>query len=127
VSRREFIQQGIEGLPESLDGAFAGGAPLGFQFGKDLFNGIDTLLSGHNAAFFADKDQVLAVGLEVSTFITVDDSGARHPGRNGYVTQIGNDVFAWFSSTERKSRINFLQLLQAGGTVYCCNDEALAS
>ena len=96
------------------------------DWGIDLSVGqIDALLSGHNEAFFTEKDQLLAVGLEVSTFITVDDSGARHQGRNGYVTQIGNDFFAWFSSAESKSRINFLQLLQAGAPFYGCNDEAL--
>ncbi|MBK1650449.1 IS66 family transposase [Rhabdochromatium marinum] len=96
------------------------------EWGIDLSVGqIDALLSGHNEPFFAEKDQLLAVGLEVSSFITVDDSGARHQGRNGYVTQIGNDCFAWFSSTESKSRINFLELLQAGEPVYCLNDEAL--
>jgi hypothetical protein len=96
------------------------------EWGIDLSVGqINALLSGHNAPFFAEKDQLLEVGLEVSSFITVDDSGARHQGRNGYVTQIGNDFFAWFSSTESKSRINFLQLLQAGEPVYCLNDEAL--
>lgn len=95
------------------------------EWGIDLSVGqIDALLSGHNDAFFAEKDQLLEVGLEVSSFITVDDSGARHQGRNGYVTQIGNDVFAWFSSTESKSRINFLQLLQAGEPVYCVTEEA---
>ncbi len=97
------------------------------EWGIDLSVGqIDALLSGHNEPFFAEKDQLLEVGLEVSSFITVDDSGARHQGRNGYVTQIGNDFFAWFSSTESKSRINFLQLLQAGESLYCMNDEALA-
>ena len=97
------------------------------DWGIDLSVGqIDALLSGYNEPFFAEKDQLLAVGLEVSSFITVDDSGARHQGRNGYVTQIGNDFFAWFSSTESKSRINFLQLLQAGEPVYCLNDEAFA-
>ncbi len=40
--------------------------------------------------------------------------GRRIKGKNGYVTPIGNDLFAWFCSTESKSRINFLQLLQAG-------------
>jgi hypothetical protein len=97
------------------------------EWGIDLSVGqIDALLSGHNEPFFAEKDHLLEVGLEVSAFITVDDSGARHQGRNGYVTQIGNDFFAWFSSTESKSRINFLQLLQAGEPVYGLNDEALA-
>ena len=97
------------------------------EWGIDLSVGqIDALLSTHNESFWAEKDQLLEVGLEVSSFITVDDSGARHQGRNGYVTQIGNDFFAWFASTERKSRINFLQLLQAGEYRYCLTDEALA-
>jgi hypothetical protein len=70
------------------------------EWGIDLSVGqIDALLSGHNDPFFAEKDQLLEVGLEVSSFITVDDSEARHQGRNGYVTQIGNDFFAWLSST----------------------------
>ncbi|MCG5526535.1 hypothetical protein LRB11_16655 [Ectothiorhodospira haloalkaliphila] len=89
------------------------------EWGIDLSVGqIDALLSGCNEDFFAEKDQLLEVGLEVSSYITVDDSGARHRGRNGYVTQIGNDLFAWFSSTDSKSRINFLTLLQAGDPLY---------
>jgi hypothetical protein len=65
---------------------------------------------------------VLITGLEVSRSITVDDSGARHKGRNGYVTQIGN---AWFASTASKSRINFLELLHAGNLCYNLNDHTL--
>jgi hypothetical protein len=97
------------------------------EWGIDLSVGqIDALLSGHHEAFSAEKDQLLEVGLEVSSFITVDDSGARHPGRNGDVTQIGNAFFAWFFSTESKSRIDFLRILQAGEPVYGLNDEAQA-
>jgi hypothetical protein len=55
----------------------------------------------------------------------VDDSGARHQGKNGYVTHIGNDFFAWFQSTDSKSRINFLSLLRAGNDEYYLNDAAL--
>ncbi|WP_223296664.1 IS66 family transposase [Thiorhodovibrio frisius] len=68
----------------------------------------------------------MTTGLEVSRTITVDDSGARHQGRNGYVTQIGNDWFAWFASTGSKSRINFLQLLHAGDITYTLNSHALS-
>lgn len=89
------------------------------EWGVDLSTGqIDALLSGHNEPFFEEKDRLLEVALAVSAFISVDDSGARHQGRNGYVTQMGNEFFAWFSSTESKSRINFLHLLQAGTPVY---------
>lgn len=96
------------------------------EWGIDISAGqLDALLSSHNEGFFAEKDQLLVTGLEVSRFLTVDDSGARHRGNNGYVTQIGNDWFAWFASTDSKSRINFLQLLHAGNITYCLNAHAL--
>lgn len=96
------------------------------EWGIDISVGqIDALLSGHSEVFLAEKDQLLTSGLAVSRWITVDDSGARHQGRNGYVTPIGNDWFAWFASTESKSRINFLQVLHAGDLRYVCNDDAL--
>jgi hypothetical protein len=55
----------------------------------------------------------------------VDDSGARHQGKNGYVTHIGNEFFACFQSTDSKSRINFLSLLRAGSEDYYLSDAAL--
>ena len=97
------------------------------EWGIDISVGqIDALLSGGNEAFLAEKDHLLTTGLEVSRHITVDDSGARHQGNNGYVTQIGNDWFAWFASTGSKSRINFLQLLHAGNITYTLNTHALS-
>jgi len=96
-------------------------------WGIDISVGqIDALLSGANEDFLAEKDQLLVTGLAVSRHITVDDSGARHQGHNGYVTQIGNDWFAWFASTGSKSRINFLQLLHAGDITYTLNTHALS-
>lgn len=62
----------------------------------------------------------------MSDYVTVDDSGARHKGVNGYVTQIGNALFAWFESTGSKSRINFLELLCAGDKAYRLNDATVA-
>jgi hypothetical protein len=97
------------------------------EWGIDISVGqVNALLSGANEAFFAEQDQLLVTSLEVSRHITVDDSGARHRGHNGYVTQIGNDWFAWFASTASKSRINFLQLLHAGNITYCLNGHALS-
>ncbi|MHB8551719.1 MAG: IS66 family transposase [Acidiferrobacterales bacterium] len=96
------------------------------EWGIDISTGqIDALLTAGKEDFFAEKDQLLATGLAVSDFITVDDSGARHQGENGYVTHIGNDFFAWFGSTKSKSRINFLGLLHAGSIAYRVNGEAL--
>jgi hypothetical protein len=97
------------------------------EWGIDISAGqIDALLSRDKEAFHEEKDELLVAGLEVSRFITVDDSGARHKGNNGYVTQIGNDLFAWFASTGSKSRINFLERLHAGSITYSITEEALA-
>lgn len=85
---------------------------------------IDRLLSDSKDAFHQEKDALLKTGLEVSQYVSVDDSGARHQGKNGYVTQIGNELFAWFQSTYSKSRINFLELLCAGNIGYSVNTVA---
>jgi len=58
--------------------------------------------------------------------VSVDDTGARHQGKNGYCTHIGNELFSWFESTSSKSRINFLRLLRAGRPDYVINSDAVA-
>ena len=97
------------------------------EWGVDISTGtIDALLSTDQDAFHAEKDALLETGLATASYVTVDDTGARHRGQNGYVTHIGNAHFAWFQSTASKSRINFLQLLCAGDIGYRINDYALA-
>ncbi|MCK5592255.1 MAG: transposase, partial [Candidatus Pacebacteria bacterium] len=78
---------------------------MGFDISESKVNEI--LVGGHKE-FHEEKDEILAAGLDVSTYVNVDDTGARHNGKNGYCTHIGNDLFAWFESTSSKSRINFL-------------------
>ena len=75
--------------------------------------------------FLAENRAVLRAGLETAAWISVDDTGARHKGRNGVCTQIGNDRFAWFATTYSKSRLNFLALLRAGHGDYVINQAAL--
>lgn len=75
--------------------------------------------------FHQEKEQILQVGLQLSRYIHVDDTAARHRGRNGFCTHIGNELFAWFQSTESKSRSNFLNLLRAGNKDYIVNDDAI--
>lgn len=55
----------------------------------------------------------------------MDDTGARHAGRNGFCTQIGNDSFTWFAARASRSRLNVLDLLRAGHTDYAINGAAL--
>lgn len=96
------------------------------EWGFDISSGqVNQLLLYGKERFHAEKDAILQAGLKASSYVTVDDSGARHQGSNGYVTQIGNDFFAWFQSTGSKSRINFLELLRAGNTDYSLTDAAL--
>jgi hypothetical protein len=75
--------------------------------------------------FHKEKDEILRVGLRISGHIHVDDTGARHQGKNGYCTHIGNELFAWFECTASKSRKNFLELLRSGHTDFVVNDAAI--
>jgi hypothetical protein len=97
------------------------------EWGIEISSGqMNALLQEDKERFHAEKDGLLSTGLALSTYVTVDDTGTRHQGKNGYVTHIGNEHFAWFSSTQSKSRINFLELLRAGQSDYQINDDALA-
>ncbi len=133
-------------LPESLEGRHFGPELMSYvlyqhhhcqvtqpllleqlrEWDVDISSGtINDLLLRDKARFHREKDELLLAGLSNSNYVTVDDTGARHQGKNGYVTHIGNEFFAWFKSTESKSRINFLELLRAHHSDYLINDEAL--
>ena len=86
---------------------------------------LNNILIENKERFHQEKDLILAVGLQVASYINVDDTGARHKGKNGYCTHIGNELFSWFESTESKSRINFLKLMRAGHADYCINIDAI--
>jgi hypothetical protein len=60
------------------------------EWGVDISTGtIDALLSADQDTFHAEKDALLETGLATASYVTVDDTGARHRGNNGYVTHIG--------------------------------------
>ena len=84
------------------------------ELGVEISAGqLSQILTHGNDEFHQEKEAVLSVGIEVSRYLQTDDTGARHEGKNGYCTYIGNDLFAWFKSTQSKSRVNFLELLRA--------------
>jgi hypothetical protein len=96
------------------------------EWGVRMSSGeLHRLITEGKEQFHREKDAILRVGLRVCGHIHVDDTGARHGGKNGYCTHIGNAWFAWFSSTESKSRINFLEMLRAGHSDYVLGGEAL--
>jgi hypothetical protein len=54
---------------------------------------LQRLLTEKQDGFLTEAQAVLRTGLAISPWISVDDTGARHAGKNGYCTQIGNDWF----------------------------------
>ena len=130
-------------LPEGLDGCHFGKDLIGFilyqyhhqhvtqplllkqlqDLGVDISSGrLSQFITDGLDVFHDEKDQILQAGLSVSQYIHTDDTGARHDGKNGYCTHVGNELFAWFSSTESKSRVNFLGcLVQGGDSFYVLN------
>jgi hypothetical protein len=96
------------------------------DYGVDISSGeLNKLIIEDKESFHEEKTGILSAGLAVSSYIHVDDTGARHQGKNGYCTHIGNELFAWFESTNSKSRINFLELLRAENKDYIINQNAL--
>lgn len=133
-------------LPEDLNGKHFGPALIQFvlyqyyhchvtqpllleqlhEMGIDISSGyLNHLLIEGKDGFHQEKDEILSAGLQVSSYINVDDTGARHKGENGYCTYIGNEMFSWFESTASKSRINFLKCMQAGRSDFYLNMDAL--
>jgi hypothetical protein len=85
---------------------------------------VQRLLTEKHDDFLVEARDVLRAGLETSSWVSVDDTGARHKAKNGFCTQIGNDRFTWFGTRSSKSRLNFLDLLRGGHPDFVLNDTA---
>jgi hypothetical protein len=97
------------------------------QLGIDISAGeLNRIVTERKGPFHEEKAELLPAALAVSAYVQVDDTGARHQGHNGACTQIGNEFFASFTSTESKSRLNFLELLRGPHTDYVINETAVA-
>lgn len=95
------------------------------DYGIDISSGqINAILTENHAAFHAEKDALLPTGLQVSTCVNVDDSGAPHQGRYGSCLCISTEFFASFHSSDSKSRSKFLDVLRCGHTDYLLNEAA---
>jgi Transposase IS66 family len=87
---------------------------------------LQHILTEHKDHFHQEKAEVLVAGLDTASYIGTDDTGARHQGKNGYTTAIGNDFFAYFETTDSKSRLNFLHILHGDQRTYAINETTLA-
>ncbi len=93
------------------------------ELGVDISSGqVNRILVEDKESFHSEQSQVLQAGLETADYIHVDDTGARHQGQNGFCTVIGNDLFAHFSSTNSKSRENYLRILRGPHEDFVLNE-----
>lgn len=97
-------------------------ADLGISISSGQISRVIT--AGHDS-FHAEKESLLAAAREVSTFFQADDTGAKHNGQNGHTLHIGNDLFAYFVTTDSKSRLNFLEVIRSPHTDYVLGGDAL--
>ena len=96
------------------------------QLGLDISAGeLSRILTEGKEVFHQEKAELLPTGLAVSPYVQVDDTGARHQGHSGVCTHVGNDLFAFFASTESKSRLNFLEILRRPYTDYQINKQTI--
>lgn len=82
------------------------------------------LLIGQLDGFAAEDAAVLHAGMVSSSYVTVDDTGARHSHNPHYTTHIGGPNFTVFRTTKSKSRLNVLSLLRGNYQDYVLNDAA---
>ena len=76
-------------------------------------------------SFIEEVAELLPVAARIEKQLQVDDTGGRHNGQNQYTTIIGNRWFSLFTTTDSKSRVNFLKLLQDGKEEYVINEDTL--
>jgi hypothetical protein len=82
----------------------------------------EMLTEGHEN-YHAEKEDVLKAALQ-SGRIQTDDVGTRHQGKNCYTNVICNEFFVYLTTTDSKSRINFLKILAQGRNEYRFNQDA---
>lgn len=86
---------------------------------------LNNILIENKEAFIEEVAELLPVAARVEGQVQTDDTGGRHNGQNQYTTIIGNRWFSVFTTTESKTRINFLKLLQGGKEEYVLNEDTL--
>ncbi len=117
-----YIQHLNYGLNVTQHMIHEGLLDIGFDISKGTIN--DILIKGKDS-LHEEKELLLETGLEIFSYLSTDDTGARHNGKNGYCNHIGNKYFAFFTSTNSKSKINFLKILRGKHSDYLLNIDAL--
>lgn len=103
----------------------------------EFYNNIGTLISGsyisnrltkpaYMDVFHHEKEEMHKVGLEVSSYIQIDDTTTRVNGQNYYTQIICNEFYTAFFTTERKNRLTVLNVLRNfESNSFLLNDETI--
>ncbi len=86
---------------------------------------IDRILLKTAQSLESEKKDILKAGLSTAQVLQVDDTGNRKMGKNVYSTIICNDFFAYFHTSDKKNRINFLEILRGEDTSYAITKETV--
>jgi hypothetical protein len=97
-----------------------------YEMGIDISPAqLSNILIQNKERFHQEKEEVRDAGMRHSDFVNTDDTSSRHNGENGYCTALGSPLFSYFQSTNSKSRVNFLQILQGCQELYAITEECL--
>jgi hypothetical protein len=81
------------------------------------------MLTENHDRYHAEKADLLKAGIE-SGQIQTDDVVTRHRSKNCYTNVLCNEYFVYLTTTDSKSRINFLTILAQGRNEYRFNQDA---
>lgn len=96
------------------------------EWGIDISKGgLNNIITNDKEGYHLEKEELLEVGLKHSNYIQADDTSARHKGKNFICTVITNPYFAYFKTSKRKNRVNFLEILSGGRVLYQVNEAAI--
>lgn len=87
---------------------------------------INRILTEDKEVCHQEKAELGTAGLASASCMQVDDTGARHQGKNGSCTQVGNEFFAYLASTDSTSRLHFLAVLRGEHRDCVINEAAVA-
>jgi hypothetical protein len=85
---------------------------------------LSKMLTEEHDVFHVEKEEILKAALE-SGQIQTDDVGTRHKAKNCYTNVICGEFFVYLSTTDSKSRINFLTILAQGRNEYRFNQDSI--
>lgn len=84
---------------------------------------LNNILISQKDSFHQEKEDLLSAGIRATNQVKVDDTGARHNGKNGYTTVVGNEFFTYIATTDSKSRVNFFKVLHGKEAQYLINED----